>query len=235
MRELLNSAILVYNFEKGSYAPDDVRELPKTIQDLGPGDLSGVFEGFVEFDEGIAGQAYVCDGASAVRIPGLGPLMPEGNKTVTVSFWHRTDKAKLGRMFDCGAHTLGGFDVVSMADRRYQINFESNHLYSPESYELGQWRHLVVVFNRPNVSMYVDSEQVGNWELNPPQNNFDWDSWGRLGGQVKALKQDERYFLGLIDEVVILPHAASEQDVELLYQWTKSGQVLPTIPDKPVR
>ncbi len=236
IRNLVSNALVIYNFEPGTYAREADAET-YILQDLGPGDTWGRTAAEFTSEAGMAGQAMSFDGVSqAVIIPHLRALLGGGRKTLTISFWQKTTSPKLGMMFDCGTYASRCLSIVGLEDNHMALVVYGAELKPARLYSPNRWRHVAAVLNQTLAQLYIDGQAIDSWEI--PGKGLDGTTLGSssasIGGLAKSHLREERYFHGLIDEFVILPHAATSGEVEMLYEWSRSGNVLPTIPDAPL-
>ncbi|MDA7980846.1 MAG: LamG domain-containing protein [Pirellulales bacterium] len=236
--KILDSALSVFNFEPGTYSRDR-SILRMMIQDLGPADNFAECVVGSHFVQGVAGQGFGFDGTTrSLRLPTLHRQLTAGQKAFTLSFWQRAGSKKNGVIFDCGTYPGKSLAVVVRGDMRYQIHCGKGvTLTSSREFWTDQWQHFAFVFDETLVKMYVDGRLRETWLI--AATSLDAGVIGgdsvRFGIQAKTDSPDRpsRFYHGLLDEIVILPRAAADDEIALLYEWTRDGLPLPMIPDDP--
>lgn len=234
---LMQSALVVFNFEDGTYAPDSSRNNTE-LRDLSPADNWGRTEGAVKPAEGIAGQACEFDGATgSIRLVTLRPKLTANLKTFSISLWHKVEVPKFGMLFDCGTYPGQTFNLTVSEDFRYQIICgKSEPMITGRSLGAEKaWQHVVVVFASTTVRLYLDGKLTQTWEI--PETVLDSYSIGStpafLAGQSKVSGRELSYYRGALDEIAIFAQALTADDVDVLHAWTKLGRPLPEMEDDP--
>lgn len=188
---------------------------------------------------GKVGQALALDGSSYLEFPAGANV---AGKAFTIALWFRPD--------DWGAKQYDNLFGLSDTDKN-TLNFERSHpdgrlrivlgeptgttgvqtrsLFSDKPLQNGQWYHLAVTIDNENhlARLFVDGRQVselagpGPLPLDPPMLLIG-AGWGRLSRSVK----------GLIDEVVILDHAAAPEEINSLMQSDSQAPALTRLANK---
>ncbi len=234
IRRLLSSAVTVLNFEPGAYALDDEAGFV-LHRDLGPGDRYGRFEGPAEFSQGIAGQAYqMGEKPCAMRLPTVRPVISNTASQLTISFWHKMASQRAAYLFCCGIPKRRSISIVMLDNGHLEIAFAGSTLTTKKPVYTEDWQHLALVFDDTDLRLYADGDEFDAWTF--ASKVLDAQTIGAASTYLGAMsvfnsQRNRQLYQGLIDEVTILPHAASVDEIRQLHNWTKAGNVLPELED----
>ena len=197
-------------------------------------DPSGVYSAGVQL--GQPGSPAATAGRS-VTLPG-GPQTvvasgPTSNPTVfSLETWIRTDTTTGGRIIGFGNNGTGGtsgsYDrhVYMFNDGRLRFGVWTGSaavIDTPNSYNDGQWHHLVATQGPAGMALYVDGTLVGTHAPVTPQ---PYDGHWRIGSDNTWGGASTNDFTGSVDETAIYPTVLTAADVQ--QHWTLGGGTGPT-------
>jgi|GEM_PF-1526118 len=147
----------------------------------------------------------------------------------SVSAWFRTSstfttEAMIVNKGGFGDESSGknmNYGIWLLSDGKVQAGFEESNgmnrfVTSPNRYNDGNWHYAVVTYDGSVLRLYVDGQQVAslNINVNPDTNGNQPLTIG------KNSLQNNRYFIGDIDEVRVYNRALSAQEVSDAYNGT---------------
>ncbi len=164
---------------------------------------------------------------SAPEIPGL-----DGSDELTVSAWvYWEGTGRYPNIITGGRWSPGGFLIFvvdgacsfrmgtpghTAGDPGYQWAETGANLVS--GLELGRWYHLAATFARPQITTYVDGEQVGSAHWDYPVGYSGELVIGRWHGTRECHQ-------GLIDDVRLYTRALGADEIAQIHQATSEGRV----------
>lgn len=239
--ELLASGEIGLLYEGGSYpdgeAQDEIRFARFTEEDLGmPDDYSGTS---TPDESGVGNDAILRDGASlsddgrfgsAVSLGGNDHVHLPFAESLAVGAGDFTFATWVNYGASAGPQTIlwayGQGDDRSQLwlraepeDDRIRATVQSQEnaavVASPNAYDDGEWRHVVLKREGETISLYVDGEQVdGNGDASPdsisPARPFRMYLGQRLDG--------EHRFDGMFDETRLYKRGLSDEEIDSLYE-----------------
>ncbi len=153
---------------------------------------------------------------------------------ISVSLWFKTSTTSGGKIFGLGSNQEG---TSGSYDRHVYMTNEGNIIFgvwtgsagivkSTNSYNNGQWHHVVGMASLSGVSLYIDGVHIGtNSDVTSAQT---YDSYFRIGWDELALWPDipsSYYFEGVIDDIIVYNKTLSESEILNLYQGGGGTQV----------
>jgi PKD repeat protein len=179
-----------------------------TAKDITVNENDGTYFGGPGLDaEGIlpGTKAVAFDGGD----DGVGANTQASNPTVySQEAWFNTTSTAGGKIIGFGSAQSGGsgsYDrhVYMFDDGRLRFGVwtgQTNVIDSAESYNDGDWHHLVATQGPDGMKLYVDGELVGT---NPQTQAQAYNGYWRLGGDTTWGGNSSNYFNGLIDEAAV--------------------------------
>ncbi len=166
---------------------------------------------------GIVGDALVFRGSD--KVTSQNPTIPSGDEPRSVSAWIRTEP---GQAFTSNIVSWGDGQtqnarwsvmVTSAGDgSAAQINIigESNDIAIDNAVPEDQWTHVAVTYDRSNLSVYVDGENV---LVAPPSEPYETDGAFPLMIGTNTENRDDEYFIGSIDQVRIYDGTLTQSEI----------------------
>jgi hypothetical protein len=198
-------------------------EFEGTASDSSGNGLHGTAMGEPAFVAGRVGQAISLDGFNNfVEITGYKGIL--GPNAVTVTAWINTTSAVTGAIVGWGPNVDGqrfGFRID--ADRIRMENAGGN-VQGDSSVNDGGWHHVAVTVQEnatisyPDVILYVDGIDDTRATSDPELFNLTADQDVRIGSRPSS---NDRFFMGLIDDVHIYDRALTREEVAWLAGRTK--------------
>ncbi|HRW17511.1 MAG TPA: PKD domain-containing protein, partial [Dermatophilaceae bacterium] len=181
------------------------------------------------------GQPGVLSGNTAVRFDGA-----EGTQVVSATqtanpnpyseeLWFSTTTTVGGKLIGFGCSQTGRSNCY---DRHVWMNNDGtlhfgawtgsmNIASTTESFNDGQWHHLVATQGTDGMKLYVDGILRGT---NPQQAAEGYSGWWRLGGD-NSWGGSSAYFNGVLDEAAIYPRVLTP--AEIADHFAKGGGLMP--------
>jgi hypothetical protein len=198
-------------------------EFEGTANDSSGNGLHGTAMGDPAFVAGKVGQAISFDGFNNfVEITGYKGIL--GPNAVSASAWINTTTMVTGTIVGWGPNIDGqrfGFRVN--ADRIRMENAGGN-VQGDSNITDGQWHHVAVTvqasatISYPDVILYVDGIDDTRVTTDPDAFNLTADQDVRIGSRPAS---NDRFFMGLIDDVRIYDRALTQEEVAWLAGRTK--------------
>lgn len=162
-------------------------------------------------------------------------IAPPTPKVYSLEGWFRTTTTSGGKLFGYGNAQTGqstGYDRhVYMTNAGKLIfgtyNNRTDTLTSPNSYNDGQWHHLVASQGASGMSLYLDGNRVGSNTVTTAQ---DYAGWWRVGGDSLSgwpSQPASSNFAGDLDEFAVYPTALAPEIVQSHYR-VAIGATAPT-------
>jgi hypothetical protein len=99
-------------------------------------------------------------------------------------------------------------------------NSGGTDLFSAETIHVGQWHHIVSVYDHGALRLYVNGERVGS-KTNAPLHA---DVRVLLLGTLRTQSRDARPFVGRMDEVAVYQRALDDVEVRKHFELIKRGR-----------
>ncbi len=179
------------------------------------------------------GVGYTVDGTGNGSLATT--VSPPTPKVYTLEGWFRTTTTSGGKLFGYGNAQTGqstGYDrhVYMTNDGKLifgTYNNRTDTVTSPNSYNNGQWHHLVATQGASGMALYLDGNLVGSNAVTTAQ---DYAGWWRVGGDNLngwPNQPASSSFAGDLDEFAVYPTALSPETVQSHYR-VALGATAPT-------
>ncbi|MHC4596630.1 MAG: LamG domain-containing protein, partial [Planctomycetota bacterium] len=185
--------------------------------------LHGTIMGAPTFVAGKVGQAISLRGVNDfVEITGYKGIL--GPNAATVTAWINTAATGTGAIVGWGSNVAGqrfGFRVNA---GRLRMEHHGGNVQGDTSMNDGQWHHVVVAvqasatISYPDVILYVDGVDDTRASTDPDAFNLTADQDVSIGRRPAS---DDRYFIGLLDDVRIYNRALTQEEIAWLAGRTK--------------
>ena len=198
-------------------------EFEGTANDSSGNGLHGTVMGNPTFVAGKVGQAISLDGMSDyVNITGYKGIL--GPSAVTVTAWVNTTTTGTGTIVGWGPNVAGQRFGFRINDDRTRMEHQGGNVQGDSNVNDGQWHHVAVTvqasatISYPDVILYVDG-------IDDTRATTDSDAFNLTAGQDVRIgsrpSNDDRFFIGSIDDVRIYDRALTEEEIAWLAGRTK--------------
>lgn len=228
-----HTPLLRLDFEPDGYATEGTRLL---VLDRSGRDFHGTLKGAAQpsLVAGRIGEALALDGKDdLIVIPRLREQLVAGATELTLAAWVRIEKPSgVGFVFDVGYH---GGSEVALYHREDEIKFalaagHGGATLSAPRRKTTEWQHLAGVWDGRQLHFYIDGQAVASQPTSIAA--LDGKSIGRdpahVGTTAKSFRRSGRFFHGAIDELLLLPRALSDAEIQDLYQRGQATSPTPT-------
>jgi hypothetical protein len=175
------------------------------------------------FVAGKVGQAISLDGFDDfVQITGYKGIL--GPNAVTVAAWINTTSTFTGTIVGWGPNVDGQRFGFRVNENKLRIEHGGGNLQSNSNVNDGQWHHVAVTLqdnatiSYPDVILYVDGIDDTTPNTDPEAFNLTADQDVRIGSRPSS---NDRFFMGLIDDVRIYDLALTQEEIAWLAGKTK--------------
>jgi hypothetical protein len=230
---LLRDALLIYNFEPATLAQ---RGKLMQVQDLSGRGHHGRIGGSkkIPVEPGPAGAALAFAGSNdLVTMEGLRNDLVAGRQELTIATWVNSRKKpeETGFVFSVG-HLFDNMIYLTAAGGNYNVKFLRTrspvHAAVPQE---GGWHHVAFCWDRGKLRLYVDGRLAVRSEAAGAI--LDDSTLGIeeacLGTKAPTGYRFGNWFIGALDEFIVLPRALHDDEVAQLYRAGKKGIVLPSL------
>ncbi len=180
--------------------------------------LHGTAMGNPTFVAGKVGQAISFDGFNNfVEITGYKGIL--GSNAVTVTAWISTTSTVTGAIVGWGPNISGQRFGFRINAGRLRIEHAGGNLQGDTNVNDGGWHHVAVTvqasatISYPDVLLYVDGIDDTRVTTDPDAFNLTADQDVRIGSRPAS---NDRFFMGLIDDVRIYDRALTQEEVAWL-------------------
>lgn len=153
---------------------------------------------------------------------------------LTVSLWFNMDQLPGGMdravLVTCGeegelpgANTLYELAVNSSGQLEYLHEYgfgqDRHHVFETVNFSAGSWHNVVITRDWGNslIKVYVGGQLVDSWTFVSQGEPRWWDGW-RAGLDVGSAWGEQSFFDGTIDELGLMDHVLSDEEVHTLYR-----------------
>ena len=175
------------------------------------------------FAAGNLGQAISLDGIDDfVEITGYKGIL--GPNAVTVAAWIKTSSTETGAIVGWGPNIAGQRFGFRVNQGRLQIEHAAGNLQGETNVNDGRWHHVAVTvqgsatLSYPEVILWLDG-------LDNTRPGIDEDAFDLAAGRDVRIGSrpynDDRFFMGLIDDVRIYDYALTQEETAWLAGRTK--------------
>jgi len=185
--------------------------------------LHGTVMGNPTFVAGKVGQAINLRGLNDfVEITGYKGIL--GPNAVTVTAWINTTSTTTGTIVGWGPNVAGQRFGFRINADRLRIEHQGGNVQGDSSVNDGAWHHVAVTVQEnatlsyPDVMLYVDGIDDTRPSAEPDAFNLTADQNVRIGSRPAS---NDRFFMGLIDDVRIYNRALTHEEVAWLAGRTK--------------
>jgi hypothetical protein len=193
-------------------------EFEGTASDSSGNGLHGTAMGAPTFVAGKVGQAISLDGLDDfVEITGYKGIL--GPNAVTVTAWINTTNTETGAIVGWGPSVDGQRFGFRIDDDRMRIEHAGGNVQGDSTVNDGKWHHVAVTVQEgvtisyPDVILYVDGIDDTRATVDPELFNLTADQDVRIGSRPSS---NDRFFMGLIDDVRIYDRALTREEVAWL-------------------
>ena len=185
--------------------------------------LHGTAMGEPAFVAGKVGQAISLNGLNEfVEITGYKGIL--GSKAVTVSAWINTTSTETGEIVGWGPNVSGERFCFRVNSNRLRVEHGGGSVQGDSNVNDGWWHHVAMrvkenaTISYPDVILYVDGIDDTRPSTDSDAFNLTADQDVRIGSRPAS---DDRFFIGLIDDVRIYERALTEEEIAWLAGRTK--------------
>jgi hypothetical protein len=185
---------------------------------------TGTAMGNPTFVAGKVGQAISLDGFDdSVQITGYKGIL--GPSAVTVTAWINTTSTVTGTIAGWGPNVDGQRFDFRINENRLRIEHGGGNLQGNSNVNDSKWHHVAVTLqdnatiSYPDVILYVDGIDDTRPSTDPAAFNLTADQDVRIGSRPSS---NDRFFMGLIDDVRIYDRALTQEEIAWLAGRTKS-------------
>lgn len=229
----LPGPILVLTFDSDTLIDQDGK---KFVTDITGNAGTGAIVGATS-DQGISGQALRFDGAKDyVDFSALYPRLTDNLDAITVAAWiHSNGTTKNPKfIFDAGHYGNKGVYLGLASDWFFGTPGDHGGTKVTHPAPETRWQHVVGTWNGKQHCLYIDGKLVATEPSAPFVLNSGTvaQKGPRIGGPAKEDgRSKDRYFKGLIDEMVVFPRAIDANEVAILHRRGAEGlkKILPTL------
>ncbi|MHC4630127.1 MAG: LamG-like jellyroll fold domain-containing protein, partial [Planctomycetota bacterium] len=193
-------------------------EFEGTASDSSGNGLHGTAMGDPAFVAGKIGQAISLDGFNNfVEITGYKGIL--GPNAVTVTAWINTTAIETGAIVGWGANADGQRFGFRVNDSRIRMEHAGGNVQGDTSVNDGGWHHVAVTvqasatISYPDVILYIDGIDDTRASTDPDAFNLTADQDVRIGSRPS---NNDRFFMGLIDDVRIYDRALTPEEIAWL-------------------
>jgi hypothetical protein len=189
------------------------------------GGLHGTLVGNADFAPGPQGQALSINTVTItdyVEIVGYQGIL--GASPVTVSAWVNTDSDATGTIVGWGPNVAGQRFCFRINAGRLRTEHEGGNVQGDTAINDGNWHHVALTIEAnatisyPEVKLWVDGQDDSRPTTDPDAFNLTAGPDVRIGSRPSV---DDRYFIGLIDEVYIYDRVLSPAEIAWLAGMTQ--------------
>ncbi len=198
-------------------------EFEGTANDSSVNGLHGTAMGEPAFVAGKVGQAISLRGLNDfVEITGYKGIL--GTSAVTVTAWINTTSTVIGTIVGWGANGSGQRFGFLIDDGRIRIEHAGGNLQGDTNVNDGAWHHVAVTVQEsatisyPEVILYVDGIDDTRPATDPDAFNLTAEQDVRIGSRPAG---NDRFFMGLLDDVRIYDRALTPEEIAWLAGRTK--------------
>ncbi|MHC4683597.1 MAG: LamG-like jellyroll fold domain-containing protein [Planctomycetota bacterium] len=198
-------------------------EFEGTTNDSSGNGLHGAAMGDPAFVAGKVGQAISFDGFNNfVEITGYKGIL--GPNAVTVTAWINTTAIETGTIVGWGPNVDGQRFGFRIDDNRLRMEVSGGNVQADSNVNDGGWHHVTVTVQEnatisyPDVILYVDGIDDTRATEDPEVLNLTADQDVRIGSRPSG---NDRFFMGLIDDVRIYDRALTQEEIAWLAGRTK--------------
>jgi hypothetical protein len=142
-------------------------------------------------------------------------LPSAGNTAVLVNCGEDSEAARKNTLYQLAINSSGQLEYL----HEYSWGRDQGHVFTEVSLSPGSWHNLVVTRDWTNsvIKVYLEGQQVGSWSfINPgtPKPN----SGRKSGIDVGCCWGDESFYDGKIDELGIMSHVLTDQEIHTLHE-----------------
>ena len=185
--------------------------------------LHGTVMGAPTFVAGKVGQAISLRGLNDfVEITGYKGIL--GPNAVTVTAWINTTATETGTIVGWGPDVDGQRFGFRVNDGRLRMEVSGGNLQADSNVNDGGWHHVTVTVQEnatisyPDVILYVDGVDDTRPGTDPEALNLTADQDVRIGSRPVS---NDRFFMGLIDDVRIYDRVLTQEEIAWLAGRTK--------------
>jgi hypothetical protein len=233
---LLRDALLVYTFERGTVVAGADKKWH--VADLSGHAHHGTMEGGKQLRtiQGKAGLATFFEGRDDYILPsGLRARMV-GLKQLTLAAWFNPAKTDgLTFLFDVGEGGRAARLFLQEGKLGFALpNVRGDARVDAPAPATGVWHHVAAVWDGGEQRLFLDGQLVasGPTTLAALDDTSLASEEAHWGAQARNFFRGDKCYVGVMDEMVVLPRALSEQEVRKLHRAGEAGVGLPALVEK---
>ena len=205
-------------------------KLDGSLEETTGSEMTGVTRSPATYVEGKDGKAIRFDGTDPIKIDEVSPAIKSLDQIFTISTWVRAKSGVTQSLW--AAFVSRGAGLYSLCLRqnhpgrfhmtlsKYDDPHRTGLSTKGKEYPAGAWHHLCFVRDGSSASLYVNGEVAASHSTVKPSLNTQSDAALMIGGNPsnKLISEDNRAFIGDIDDVRIYDRALSPEHVIRLYK-----------------